>query len=148
MIAITKEPRETVTAHENEQFLQMVPAIKRYARLAFHNLRPEEREEAICEVIAAAFCAFRRLVELGKQDLAFATPLARFSVARFRSGRRVSNRKNSRDVSSVVAQRRQGFALESLQSGYCGPNIWIEILADNKLTPVPDQVAFRMDFPV
>ena len=139
MIAVSKKPSQPVQVPKDEVFLQMVPAITRFARNAFRGLRPREREEALSEVVADAFCAFRRLIELGKHDLAFATPLARFSVARFRSGRRVGNRLNCRDVSSTVAQRRRGFVVESQPC-------WLEILADNKSTPVPDQVAFRMDF--
>ena len=97
--------------------------------------------------MCSAFCAFRRLARLGKQQLAFATPLARFAVAHFRAGRRVGSKLNSNDVASVVNQRQHGFSLRSLQSGLHGEGVLIEILADNRLTPVIDQVAFRIDFP-
>ena len=86
MIAITKSPRQQ-NARNDEQFLTMIPAIQRYARSAFRNLRSQTREEAICAVVADAFFAFRRLVELGKQDVAYATPLARFAVRRYWTGR-------------------------------------------------------------
>jgi len=147
MIAITKQTRQSTQVQDDEQFLQMMPAIKRYARLTFRTLPPHEREEATSEVVCSAFCAFRRLAALGKQHLAFATPLARFAVAHFRAGRRVGNKLNSNDVTSVVNQRQHGFTLQSLRSGLSEEGVWIEILADNKLTPVPDQVVFRIDFP-
>ena len=147
MIAITKQTRQSTHVQDDEQFLQMMPAIKRYARLTFRTLPPHEREEATSEVLCNAFCAFRRLADLGKQQSAFATPLARFAVAHFRAGRRVGNKLNSNDVASVVSQRRRGYWLESLQSGLSEEGDWVEILADNKLTPVPDQVVFRIDFP-
>jgi hypothetical protein len=146
MIAITKQPRQTVEVQFDEQFLQMMPAITRLARLAFRNLPPDDREEATSEVVCGAFAAFRRLVELNKQDLAFATPLARFGVARFRSGRRNGNRMNPCDVSSVVAQRRWGFVLENLPANRSGGHTWCDVLTDDRLTPVLDQVAFRIDF--
>ena len=87
------------------------------------------------------------MAALGRQHLAFATPLARFAVAHFRAGRRVGNKLNSNDVTSVVNQRQHGFTLQSLRPGLSEEGVLIEILADNKLTPVPDQVVFRIDFP-
>ena len=147
MIAISKQTRQAAHVQGDEQFLQMIPAITRYARLAFRNLQPQDREEATSEVLCNAFCAFRRLTRLGKQHLAFATPLARFAVAHFRAGRRVGSKLNSNDVASIVNQRQHRFSLRSLQAGLSEEGVWIEILADNKLTPVPDQVAFRIDFP-
>ena len=147
MIAINKPLRQAANSQHNERFLELVPAIERYARLAFRHVQPEEREEAICEVVAYAYCAFRRLSELGKLDVAYASPLARFGVARFRAGRRIGSRQNAGDVFSGAAQRRVGFSLVSLHSTCSGSEIWEEALADDTLTPIPDQVAFRLDFP-
>jgi hypothetical protein len=146
MIAISQPAQRSPQIQDNELFLQLLPTIQDLACFAFRHLPRYEREEAISAVICDAYCAFRRLAELGKQQLAFATPLARFSIARFRTGRCVGNKLNSRDIASSAAQRRRGFCLESLESGDCGPSVWLEILADNRLTPVPDQVAFRLDF--
>jgi hypothetical protein len=50
-------------------------------------------------------------------------------------------------VFAVAAQQRRGFSLDSLNSDGREPNIWVEALTDNRQTPVPDQVAFRLDFP-
>jgi hypothetical protein len=144
---IAKTPSRSARLQENNEFLNLVPGIERSARFAFRSLRSQEREEAICEVVAYAFCAYRRLIELGKQDLAYATPLARYGVGRFRAGRRVGSKLNSRDVFAVADQRRPKLALESLQSAGSESTIWIEAMADNRLTPIPDQVAFRLDFP-
>ena len=146
MITIAKQPGRASEAPGNEEFLQLIPAIQRYARLAFRNLRSQEREEAICEVVANTFCAYLHLAELGQQHKAFATPLARFAVARYRAGRRVGNRQNSRDLLAVVAQRRPGFSLRTLEIGCCRPDVWVAMMIDSKTTPVPDQVAFRLDF--
>jgi len=147
MIVISKQTRQSTQVQDDEQFLQMMPTIKRHARLAFRNLQVHDREEAMSEVLCNAFCAFRRLTALGKQHLAFATPLARFAVAHFWAGRRVGSKLNSNDLASVVNQRQGGFCLKSLQSGLSEERAFIEVLADNRLTPVPDQVAFRIDFP-
>jgi hypothetical protein len=146
VIAITKQPSQSFQAEANEKFLKLVPLIERYAQTAFRQLWPEEREEAVCEVIANAFCFFQRLAQLGKLDVAYSTPLARYGVARFWAGRRVGGKASTRDVYSFVAQRRRRFYLESLQAVGATSTAWLEILADNRITPVLDQVVFRLDF--
>jgi hypothetical protein len=146
MIAIPKQSRQAASSQHDERFLELVPTIEQYSRRAFRNLQPQSREEAVCSVLAEAYCAYRRLVELGKQDVAYAIPLARFAVARYRAGRCIGNRLNSLDVSAFVAQRRRGFSLCSLDPADTSSR-WADVLADNTLTPIPDQVAFRLDFP-
>ena len=146
MIAVPKKSPQVTNAQADEHFLSMIREIERYARFAFRDLESSAREDAVCEVVANAFCAFRRLVELGKQNLAYSTPLAHYAVAQFRAGRRVGNPLNSCDVYSIGSQRRARFRLESLDSR-TGSETWEEALIDNTQTPVPDQVAFRIDFP-
>jgi hypothetical protein len=148
MISITKQSRQATNAQQHEHFLKMLPRIRRQAGLAFRRLRPEPKRELIQEVIANAYLAFARLVRRGREGLAFATPLANFAIRQALAGRRVGNKQNCRDLSSVLAQRRRGFSLRTLPSDCSESNIWSEVLADDTLTPVADQVAFRMDFPV
>ena len=92
------------------RFLVMLPLIETHARLVFRRLDPEARDDAVQEVIANAFVAFARLVELQKVDVAYPSALARFAVAQFRDGRRVGNRMNVRDVLSPYAQKRRRIA--------------------------------------
>jgi hypothetical protein len=146
MIAVSEQSQQTVTAQQNERFLEMLPLIRQRARLAFRRLRPELKEELVAEAVANAFCRFSRLVCTGRADLAFPTPLADFAIRQVIAGRQVGNKQNCRDVSSAVAQRRRGFTLQTLSSESFESNIWCEILADDSLTPVPDQAAFRLDF--
>ena len=145
MIAVLQQSRQIARTQHDERFLELAPAVERYARWVFRHLKRQAREEAICSVLADAFCAYRRLAELGKQDMAYAIPLVRYAVARYRAGRCIANRTNSRDVSALVAQRRRGFRLDSLDRADL-KSTWADMLADNSLTPVPDQVAFRLDF--
>ena len=147
MISTVERPRRELKLQRNAQFLKLVPDIKRQANMTLRDLRPQDREEAICEVVAYAYCAFRRLVELGRQDVAYASPLARFGVARFRSGRRVGNKPNSHDVYVVAARRQRGISLVTLRPAGTSSDDWAEALADDSLTPILDQVAFRLDFP-
>jgi hypothetical protein len=147
MIAPVRKQCRSIEQQHHDRFLEMLPLIRSQARLAFRRMRPEIKDELVQEAIANAYCRFSRLVRAGKADLAFATPLADFAIRQVIAGRRVGTKLNSRDVFSVVAQRRQGFSVQTLPSESSGSNIWCEILADDTLTPVPDQVAFRLDFP-
>jgi hypothetical protein len=148
MIAITKQPRQGTKPQQNEQFLKMLPLIRSQARLTFRRQRQELKEDLVAETVANAFGHFSRLVRAAKADLAYATPLANYAIRQVLADRRIGTKVSCRDVSSVVAQRRRGFDLEHLPSNGSRSNIWCEILADDTLTPVPDQVAFWMDFPI
>ena len=98
-------PAKTVRSRRNPAdwhapFLEMLPAIRKYAENAFYWLEPEARDDAVGEVIAGATVAYARLVELGKAQLGYPSVLARFGVAQVRDGRRVGNRMRSGDVLS------------------------------------------------
>lgn len=129
------------------RFLAMLPAIKTHARIAFRHLTPEARENAVQEVIANALVAFVRLVQRQKIDLAYPTVLARYAVAQFHDGRRVGNRLNVKDVLSAYAQRQKGITVERLDQFDKEENQWAEAIVEDHRTPVPEQVAFRCDFP-
>ncbi len=115
MIAIAKQAVHAESLYES--FLEMLPAIRRYAQHAFCGRDPVEREELIAEVVADAFVAFRRLTELGKQELAYATPLAMYAVRHVRSGRRVGTPVNKRDVLSPANRRVTIRAVATIRSG-------------------------------
>jgi hypothetical protein len=125
----------------------MLPRIRQYAHVAFRHLREEAREEAIAETIANSLVAYVRLFEQGRIDLAYPTVLARFAVAQIQDGRRVGNRLNTKEVLAERAQERHGFVVERLDrfDKYSGE--WIEATIEDTHTPVPDQAAFRCDFP-
>src|SRR5271166_367356 len=93
MIASIKRPKPTTrTPAWHASFLEMLPAIRRQAQITFRKVPPELRHDLIQEVIADCFTAYARLVELGREELAFPSALARFAVAHVRVGRRVGNR--------------------------------------------------------
>lgn len=146
MIAFN-EPRSAPDQAWQAGFVALLPAIRAHARIAFRALRPEARDDAIQEAVANACVAYVRLVQLGKQDLAYPSALVRFAVKHYWAGRRVGSSMNSGDVLCRHAQRHRGFQVEQLDAGYAGRKGWSEALADNTRSPVPDQVAFRIDFP-
>ena len=77
MIAIAKFERPTAQREDfNEQFLEMLPKIRRQAKIAFRGRTPEVLEELIEEVVATRILRFVQLVRRGKAALAYPTPLA------------------------------------------------------------------------
>jgi len=148
MIAPRKPVRRQASSPDwHHQFLAMLPVIGNYADHAFRHLDPEGREDAVHEVLANAVVAFARLVQLGKPHLAYPTVLARYGVAQLREGRRVGNRLRIGEVLSEYAQRKKGFVVERLDRFDKESGEWIEAVVEDARTPVPDQVAFRIDFP-
>jgi hypothetical protein len=125
----------------------MLPAIREQARFAFRQMSRDARKEAIDEVAANALVAYARLVELGKEDVAYPTPLARYGIAQVRYGRRVGSSLNSRDVLSPYARRKNGVVVERLDRQNHETGLWAEAVIEDYRTPVPDQAAFRVDFP-
>ncbi len=129
----------------HRQFLQMLPAIQRYAAYAFRHQPPKVRSELVAEVVANACVAFARLVQLRKADLAYPTPLAMYGCRQVRDGRRVGTVRNTRDVLSPTAQRKHGFDVERLGTPWLAE--WQEAVLEDHRTAVADQAAFRCDFP-
>ena len=130
------------------RFLELLPTIRAAAQYAFRGWDPEAREDAVAEVIAGCFVAFAQLAAQGKLAVAFATPLTRFAIKQFRVGRRVGSRFRVKDVLSPAAQHRRRFEVERLEAFDPTTDEWVEAIVDDTLTPVPDQAAFRCDFPV
>jgi hypothetical protein len=127
-------------------FLAMVPRIRRQARISFRNARPELREELIHEVVTNCFAAYARLVELGKEELAFPTALARFAIGQVRVGRQVGNRLRIREVMSRYAQNKKGFQVERLDQFHAEDEEWREILIEDRRAGPAETAACRIDF--
>lgn len=129
-----------------EQFLPLLPKIRVQARVAFRHMLAEAREEAVAEVIANAYVAYARLVQRGKAEAAFPTALANFAIRQFYAGRRVGTSFSIRDIFSRATQRRNGFSVVRISlNGVSGA--WMDALVDDTTTPVPEQAAFRCDYP-
>jgi RNA polymerase sigma factor (sigma-70 family) len=130
-----------------QRFLALLPVIVNYVRPAFRELGPEAKAEAVQEAVANAFVAYARLVEQGRETLAFATVLARFAVAQVRAGRQVGGQLNAQDISSKYCQRRKRIRLGRLDRFDPQEGCWQETIVEDHRTPVLDQVWFRIDFP-
>jgi hypothetical protein len=143
-------------------FLTILPRIERHAEVYFRDLRGEDRRaEAVQETLALAWRYFLGLVERGKDPLSFPTVLAGYTARHVRHGRRLCGQEKGRDVLSPLARQRHGFRVEPLPlsartsheelhgavHGQQRQDAFEERLQDNTITPVPDQVQFRIDFP-
>lgn len=143
-------------------FLAILPRVERYAHVCFQHIPcPHRKADAIAEVIDLAWKWYVRLCERGKDVNEFAAAFVAYAVRAVRSGRRLVGMEKAKDVMSPVAQQRRGFKVTSLPTstatsyenlfttphGQKLQDAFEERLQDNTQTPVPDQVAFRMDWP-
>ncbi len=145
----------TSTRHANSllalhaSFLAIVPRIERHGRFYFRNVKdPAKREEFVAEMVGISWRWFRRLVERGKDAAQFPSAIAGYAARAVRGGRRVCGQERSKDVMSSLAQRRRGFTVgKLLDYEMLSDNPLCDALIDNTVTPVDEQVAFRLDFP-
>jgi hypothetical protein len=146
MIRIASQP-EAISPPWHEVFLRMVPAIRRHARIAFRYLDPENRAECIQEAVCNACCAVARLAERNKLNLCYPSVMARFAVAQVRDGRKVGGRSNCQDISSEHCQRQNCIHAERIDHFDEDEDAWEEaVIQDTRRSPVPEIVAFRVDF--
>ena len=148
MIALAGSQDRSPAPEWHTRFLKMLPTIKRYASAAFREFDRETKEDLVEECVANCFCAYSRLVERGKEHVAFPTRLASYAVKQIKDGRRVGKKGNAKDVYDIHAQVKGGHQLQHIGSPrdqrHGG---WREQLVENSRTPVPDQAAFRIDSP-
>src|SRR5262245_26396479 len=132
-----------------ERFQEALPVVERVARFHFRHLRcADARADTVQEAVGLAWAWAGRLARRGRDASRFPTALAAFACRAVRCGRRVAGQEKARDVLSAVAQRRHGFAVTSLPTYNALAGTAVEeALADNTVTPPPDQVQFRVDFP-
>jgi hypothetical protein len=146
---MTPSNRSQSTTALHAVFVALVPRIERHGRVYFRGLNNADKlEELLAEMVALSWKWFLRLTERGKDVTRFPSALASFAARAVRSSRRLCRQKKTKEVLSPLAQRRRGFAVQSLPDfSTLSGNPLEEALADNTVTPVDEQVAFRLDFP-
>jgi hypothetical protein len=138
-----------VSQHLQQTFVgSVLPRIEAHGRLYFRHVRCRHRkQELLAEMVGIGWRWFVRLVRRGKDVLKFVGRLAVYAARAINSGGRVCGRERARDAMSASTQRNRGFVVASLPE--CGDLLGgplADALRDNTLSPVPDQVAFRLDF--
>ena len=142
MIAPKKTQAQTLSRDQQEQFLEMLPLIRTLASRAFRRLDAEHRDDLVQEVIANAYCTFVSLVQRGKADTAYATPLANFAIRQTIAGRRVGSSSRLYDVTSPFAQSAREIRVERLDSEQ--GTLRAALIEDRRATPA-DTAAARID---
>ena len=129
----------------HQQFLTMLPQIRRQAHIAFRGQRPEAKEEFVAEVIANAYCAFIGLARRNKLAVAYATPLAQFAIRQVRAGRRVGCSLNSKDLLSPWARKRHGLTIEQLDQSDNRSGALHQLLVEDRQAGPAEIAAARID---
>ena len=145
MIAKARMPKQKVTPKGLKKFLVMLPLIARGARIAFKDRNPEAREEFVADVIASAYVMFARLVESGREDLAYPSPLANFGIRQTKVGRKVGLTLNVKDLSSTHCQKRKGVVLERLDRYDHDEGQWLEVRVEDPRSGPAETAAARID---
>jgi hypothetical protein len=127
-------------------FEAMMPFIETHARIMFRHLDAEARAEMVQEVLCNACCAYARLVELGKKDLAYPSALARFGVAQAKEGRKVGGRLNICDVMSTYCQQQKHVVVEQLDKYDAEEECWQEVVVEDRHVGPAEIAATRIDF--
>jgi hypothetical protein len=134
----------------HEGFLSILPRIETHGHVSARHLRcPHQKADFVQEMVAVAWKWYVRATERGKDVHSFVGALATFAARHVRSGRRLCRKDRVKDVLSPMAQRSHHFTLSPLPQGSALlGNVFDGALHDNTKSPVPEQVAFRTDFPV
>ncbi len=143
------------------EFETLLPKITQYLASVFRFIRCEAaRHDFIAEGVALCWKWFVRVKQQGKQPSEFVTTLARYAARAVRSGRTVCGQQKSKDVLSLTAKIKYGvsvvqFAATVFPERQERPapveddaHVYEQHVTDDTQTPVPDQAAFRIDWPM
>jgi hypothetical protein len=143
------------------RFLALLPRIELHGRIYFRHLKPHRKADVIQEMRALAWLWYVRLINRGRDPQDFVATFVTLLARSVNSGRRLAGMLKAKDVMNPDAQKRHGFKVEPLPGStrtfhdhlYSSPkgqelhDAFEERLCDNTMTPVIDQVCFRLDFP-
>lgn len=134
-----------VCTHE-DRFVEMLPTLLQVIRHCLRNQPRRDREELAAEALAAAYVMFVRLVQRGKQGLAFPTPLGTYGARQAIDGRQIATSTNVKDLTSRSCQRRKGVSVTSLNRYDERDERWKEIVVESKNAGPAEIASIRIDF--
>lgn len=141
-------PAAAVVHALHHRFLTVLPRIETHCRIAFKRIRCRDtQDDCIQEAIAISYKWFVRTTEQGKDPTTFVSTIATLAVAHVRCHRKLVKSDSARDVLSPLAQRRHGFIVSSIPQKTLVASS-VEDALQHSGSAVPDQVAFRIDFPI
>jgi hypothetical protein len=142
-------------------FAKILPTVEKHATFAFRSVfDADRREERIQDTRALAWKWTVALLRRGRDPRLFKATFANLVTRAVKSGRSVCGQR-LRDIHCPQSQQRHGFRIVSLSDPRPAHNeryrrrgdsandydLFSDQLRDNTRTPVPDQAAFRVDFP-
>jgi hypothetical protein len=138
-----------VIAHLQSAFMTVIwPKVQSHGRVSFRHLRCWHRkQDAISEMVALCWKWHLRLAAKGRDACEYPTALASYAARAVRCGRKLAGMDKAKDAMSPLAQQQYGFCVSALPDGSSlHGNAFDLALIDNRVSPVPDQVSFRVDF--
>jgi hypothetical protein len=158
---MTTAPSAPSLAELHARFLELLPAVERHGQIYFRDFGPHRKADALQEMRALAWKSYLRLHERGRDPADFVAMFVTLLARAVNSGRRLAGMERAKDVMNRATQRRHGFQVEPLPNStrtsherlYASPvgqallDAFEERLRDNTITPVADQVQFRIDWP-
>lgn len=123
----------------HDAFARELPELEIMAKAYFRGLNPEARDEAVQNTRAVAWKYWRKLIDQGRaHEEGLLRSVWWYACRHTRLGRSITRGDGQRGRGRQdVYDRRQGRGAE-----YMDPNDYL-----GESTPVPVQVAFRIDFP-
>lgn len=119
-------------------FSAIVPDLIKMASVQFRDLDPDARDEAVANTLALTWHGYVSIIRQGRGDEpGIVRSILWYSVKQTRAGRSVPTGIPAKPKDVFVYARRGRIKLESVELR--------EYVSDE--TPVPDAVAFRLDFP-
>lgn len=143
------------------RFLTILPTIERHGQIYFrHEKCSAKKADRIAEMVGLAWQWFVRLTERGKDATGFPSALAVLAARSVRCGRRIAGMVKTSDVMNERTQYRRGFVVVPLPSSTATPHEdrldkphgqrqqdeFEQRLQHNLVTPVDEQVQFKLDF--
>jgi hypothetical protein len=143
------------------RFLELLLWVERIARRRFRHVRcADTRDDLVAEAVALAWRRFLHLAARGKDPADFPAAFAARAAQAVANGRGACGQQPGRDALSPLARKRHGFTVARLPLATARPpdgllgtargrpdlDAFEEWLRDNTVTPVLEQVCFRVDF--
>ncbi len=141
--------KQEALAQLHRQFEAVLHRITRHARVVFRYVKCwHTREDKIAEAVGHAWKWIQQLHDLNREWWRFVTRLADYACKAVKSGRKVAGCITLRDVMNEINQARKGYVICKLPDiSTESSNPLSDALADNTVSEVPDQAAFRIDYP-
>lgn len=118
------------------------------ARHRFGFLNREQRDDAVAEALAAGFLAYASMKRRGRELLVHTPGFTRNAIRHVAAGRRVGSSQAAKDVMSDLGRRRHRREVLSYSTGcptQARDSHWLEEAMADRQTPIPEQVAVRVD---